>query len=310
MTKSGITIKALASPIFALALCVTAQAQTRVFVSGVGSDVNPCSRTAPCRTFQQAHNVVSAGGEVVTLDSAGYGPLTITKSVSIIGDGVYAGISTSSGNGINIATAGITVILRSLTIEGLGSGTYGINASDFTVLHIENCVVNGFVSDGIVVQPLTTGTRKAFIKNCISRNNGNLGIRLNNGFNVSGTPLEARVDGTRAGNNVGVGIMSNGTGAKVTASSCLSSGNNDAGFWSGSGGVLNIESSVASTNGAEGVVSSAGTVRVSNSMVTNNTLQGFRNIGGIFESRGNNTVEGNNPGGNQVDGGITPITGT
>jgi len=77
---------------FLLICCFTAQAQSRVFVSGVGSDANPCSRTAPCRTFQQAHNVVSAGGEVVVLDPAGYGQVTITKSVNIIGDGVYAGV--------------------------------------------------------------------------------------------------------------------------------------------------------------------------------------------------------------------------
>ena len=93
MTKSGIIIKALASLVFVLSLCGLAQAQLRVFVSGVGSDANPCTRTAPCRNFQRGHDVVTSDGEVVALDSAGYGPVSITKSVTLTGDGVYAGIT-------------------------------------------------------------------------------------------------------------------------------------------------------------------------------------------------------------------------
>src|SRR5215467_12306286 len=80
----------------------SAQVQ-RTFVSGGGADSNPCSRTAPCRTFTQALMGTNAGGEVVVLDSAGYGPFTITQAVSIIAPpGVYAGVSVFSGNGITI----------------------------------------------------------------------------------------------------------------------------------------------------------------------------------------------------------------
>src|SRR5215467_8341508 len=91
------------------ALSVTsasAQAQ-RTFVSGLGSDSNPCARTAPCRTFTQALLGTAAGGEVVVLDSAGYGAFTITQPVSIIAPpGVYAGISVFSGDGITITAGG------------------------------------------------------------------------------------------------------------------------------------------------------------------------------------------------------------
>src|SRR5437870_843073 len=110
---------------FLLISCFATQAQNRVFVSGLGDDLNPCTRTSPCRNFQRAHDAVVSGGEVVALDSAGYGPLIITKSVTITGEGVMAGITAASGNGITIATAGITVNLSSLSIQGIGSGIIG-----------------------------------------------------------------------------------------------------------------------------------------------------------------------------------------
>src|SRR5437879_3814434 len=114
---------------FLLISCFAAQAESRVFVSGLGNDANACTRTAPCRNFQRGHDAVAFGGEVVALDSAGYGPVTITKSVTITGEGVMAGITAASGSGINIATAGINVNLRSLSIQGNGSGTSGIYAN-------------------------------------------------------------------------------------------------------------------------------------------------------------------------------------
>src|SRR5437660_953045 len=119
---------------FLLISCFAAQAQNRVFVSGLGNDANACTRTSPCRNFQRGQDVVASGGEVVALDSASYGQLSIAKSVTITGEGVYAGITASSGNGVNIAAGGITVILRSLTLEGLGTGGIGINATNFSVL--------------------------------------------------------------------------------------------------------------------------------------------------------------------------------
>jgi hypothetical protein len=277
---------------FLLSCCFAAQAQTRTFVSGLGSDANPCTRISPCRSFQRAHDVVVPGGEVIALDSAGYGPITITKSVSIIGDGGYAGINTSSGNGVTINTPGITVILHSLTIEGLGSGTDGIHAGGFTALHIDNCIVNRFTNHGISV-----GGGTVFIKDSISRNNGALGIFFGSGI---GTIERTRLEN----NNIGITV----TGATVTARGCLSSGNS-VGFLAQLSGELNIENSVASNN-ALGIYNFIGTVRVSNSTVTNNTSFGFANgSSGTFESRGNNTVAGNNGGGAQTTGTITPISG-
>src|SRR5690348_12464365 len=102
---------------------IAAAQVTRTFVSGLGSDSNPCSRTAPCRTFSQALMGTGAGGEVVVLDSAGYGPFAITQAVSVTAPpGVYAGISVFSGDGIDIHAASTdAVILRGLTINNQGS---------------------------------------------------------------------------------------------------------------------------------------------------------------------------------------------
>src|SRR6516162_8229175 len=108
-----------------------AQAQrARVFVASYGNDSNPCTFGSPCKTFQQAVNVVAVGGEVTAIDSAGFGPINITQAVTITSpDGVEAGIVPNpGGNAITINTTG-DVFLRGLTIEGNNSGVDGINES-------------------------------------------------------------------------------------------------------------------------------------------------------------------------------------
>src|SRR5206468_3150708 len=143
---------------FSPALCSIAQAAPRTFVSGLGSDANPCSRTAPCRTFQRAHDTVDPNGEVLALDSAGYGTLTITKNVTISGEGVEATANaTTPIDGITIATAGLKVVLRSITVEGFGIGTTGINVSAGVNVTIQHCVVHGFPFAGLIFQ-FSSGT--------------------------------------------------------------------------------------------------------------------------------------------------------
>src|SRR5205814_8459609 len=134
---------------FSLALGSLTQAAPRTFVSGLGSDANPCTRTAPCRTFQMAHDTVDANGEVLALDSAGYGTLTITKNVTISGERVEATANALSGDAITIATAGLKVVLRSITVEGFGTGGTGINISEAVDLTIEHCVIHGFTVPGL-----------------------------------------------------------------------------------------------------------------------------------------------------------------
>src|SRR5262245_18448562 len=104
-----------------------AQAQpARVLLSAHGSDSNPCSFAAPCRTFQHGHDVVASGGEIDVLDPAGYGTVAINKSISIQGHS-FAGISAPSGNAITIgAGASDKINLRGLLIDGVGTGNSGI----------------------------------------------------------------------------------------------------------------------------------------------------------------------------------------
>src|SRR5215469_15253791 len=118
---------ALGSFVFIALSATASMAQfQRTFVSGFGSDSNPCSHAAPCRTFTRAISQTNAGGEVYVLDTAGYGPFTITKTISVVAQGVTAGISVFSGDGIDInAGASDTVILRGLTINNQG-GVNGI----------------------------------------------------------------------------------------------------------------------------------------------------------------------------------------
>src|SRR5205809_6481829 len=120
MNKFRFTINALAIAIFTFAFASMAQAQaTRTWVSGVGDDANPCSRTAPCKTFAGAISKTAAHGEINVLDPGGFGAVTITKAITIDGDGTLAGILSSLTNGIIVsAGANDVVIIRSVSING------------------------------------------------------------------------------------------------------------------------------------------------------------------------------------------------
>src|ERR1700686_3002300 len=124
---------------------------TRTWVSGVGDDVNPCSRTAPCQTFAGAISKTAAGGEIDCLDPGDFGPVTIAQSVTIdCGAGQVGGIGlTSSGDAVNITATSGTVVLRNLTLNGFSSGNYGIAAAVFNgTLIVQNCKIHGFLNAG------------------------------------------------------------------------------------------------------------------------------------------------------------------
>ncbi len=165
------------SSVSALALCLIAAnpafAAQRTFVSTSGSDANTasnCSTTAPCRGFAAALTVTDAGGEIIVLSSGGYGPVSIDKSVSLIApEGIYAGISVFSGSGITIATGGVDVVLKGLSINGLG-GEYGINMTSGSTLLVENCAVSNFSTSGDVAL-LVSNQVDVQVKNSVFRKN-------------------------------------------------------------------------------------------------------------------------------------------
>jgi len=158
---------------------VHAQA-TRTWVSGVGDDVNPCSRTAPCKTFAGAISKTAKGGEINAIDPGGFGALTITKSITIDGSGPMAGILAAGTTGIiiNITDAADiekSVRIRGLSINGANTGIKGINVIAANKVLIENTVIDGFTTDGIVV---TAPAAQVFVMNTTIRNNSGSAIKL------------------------------------------------------------------------------------------------------------------------------------
>src|SRR2546421_3834118 len=180
--------------LLALALPSPAFGQlTRTFVSGVGDDLNPCSRTAPCKTFAGAILKTVAGGEIDALDPGGFGPVIIRKSITIDGTGVMAGILAVSGNGIAIksedTTNLISVRLRGLSINGEGSGLNGINVEAAKQVVIEDCVIDGFLGSGISV-----AAGIVFVKNTAIRNN-KVGVSAARSAQVGLTDVEIVFNG-------------------------------------------------------------------------------------------------------------------
>lgn len=142
----------------------SAQAQaTRTWVSGVGDDANPCSRTAPCKTFAGAISKTAAAGEINVLDPGGFGAVTITKSITIRSDHIEAGVLVSGTNGIVVA-AGPTdrVILEGLDIEGLGTGIHGVSIVSGKEIYIIRCSIRNFTGNGVNMAS-STNAGHAFI---------------------------------------------------------------------------------------------------------------------------------------------------
>ena len=182
----------------------------RAFIASYGSDSNTalnCDVTHPCRYFSTAVTVVSPDGEVVVLDSGNYGLVTLTQSISLTAaPGVYAGMSVPSGRtGVTIATPGVNVVLRGLTINSQG-GDAGILMTAGAKLSIENCVISNFsipnVSDnqyGVLVQTAAT----VRVVDTLIRDN-DVGIRIEAGAttNISGSKLLGNTYGIYAVNSL------------------------------------------------------------------------------------------------------------
>ena len=193
----------LAVTILLGASLASAQA-SRTWVSGVGDDVNPCSRTAPCKTFAGAISKTAAGGEIDALDPAGYGAVTITKGITIDGGGgQVASVLVAGTNGIVVqAGPSDVVILRNLRINGIGTGINGIRFLSGKDLNVENCVIFGFTTNGVDIA-LNQGTQaSAHILNTIIKNVGGRGIRATNAVSPA---VQVGVDNTQVAiNTVGI----------------------------------------------------------------------------------------------------------
>src|SRR5258707_12009487 len=159
-----------------LLVTMSASAQaTRTWVSGVGDDVNPCSRTAPCKTFAGAISKTASGGEIDVLDPGGFGTLTITKPITIDGTGTFASSLASATTAflINSSVANSTVVIRGISINGAGTtlGVKGVrvltNAGATINVHIEDCVIFNFSVAAVSVE--TSAAANVFIHNTTIR---------------------------------------------------------------------------------------------------------------------------------------------
>jgi hypothetical protein len=268
-------------------LVPSARAQvSRTWVSGVGDDVNPCSRTAPCKTFAGSISKTAPSGEIDALDSGGFGTVTITKSITIDGHAGLSGVLGSLTNGITVNAAGTdVVILRNLDINGVGNGISGIVILSAGDVRVENCKIYGFTNRGIVDQR-TSG--HLFVTNTVVSNNGQTGILALTG---GGSTLGVNLDRVQMHSNGNAGLaITGGTQATVEHSWASS---NVHGFYADSGAILNLNDTVSFANVSTGINSQSGAIiRLSNTTVTDNGT-GLMASGGDILSYGSNRIAGN-----------------
>jgi len=199
----------------------SAQAQaTRTWVSGVGDDANPCSRTAPCKTFAGAISKTASGGEINVLDPGGFGAVTITKSISIISQNIEAGVLVSGTNGIVVnAGANDNIFLVGLDIEGLGTGLNGVQILGASTVSIRNCSIHNFTGNGVNLAG-PANTKVAIQDSLISFNGGGLNVR-----GISGASNNAVVDRTTFYTHTNFAVqVAQGGQAFISASSLIGTG--------------------------------------------------------------------------------------
>lgn len=310
MTKIHATLKTVAVLCFIIATCSFASAQaTRTWVSGVGDDVNPCSRTAPCKTWAGAISKTFIGGEIDALDPGGFGTVTITKSITLDGCCITSILASgTTGIIVNIAAGNANdperrVTIRHITINGTGAsgsagvrtGVRAINILAAKSVWVENCYIAAFTNEGIrmaVAETTMLSVKDTNIQNC------NVGIDVSSSAGGTAALLitdKARVE--RMSNN-GINIGTHGF-ASIRDSTVMFNGadgismgatNND--------GKVFVENSMVNHNPTVGLRAgnaAADTVNpqlvVSNCRISSNG-SAFATAGGTIGSHGNNSVDG------------------
>jgi hypothetical protein len=304
--RNRILLVALATAGMTVGYATPAAAQaTRTWVSGVGDDVNPCSRTAPCKTFAGAISKTAAGGEINCLDPGGFGAVTITKSLVI--DCHYTeGGALAGGNGItvNLPAATDVVVIRGLDIFGVSPPSNGVRFLAAGSLHIEDCVIrrfnaassagvsfapsgvgslfitdsritqngNGLTGGGIVIAPSAGGSVKAVLTRVQVSDNANVGIQINSAATASSNGLLTTIaDSEISGNPIGLNATGGGTGNNVMVTRST----------------IAINGTGVNTNGSTAVV------RMGTTNVSGNQTGVVASGGGLNRSYGNNQVNGN-----------------
>jgi len=295
----------------AIPLATPASAQaTRTWISGVGDDANPCSRTAPCKTFAGAISKTAAGGEINCIDPGGFGAVTITKAISLICDHVENGVLVSAGNGINVVAGATDVVLLSgFDIQGFGSGTSGVRFTSGAGLHIKNSTIRGFRGSGgyaiNFISSSTTGSTLTVDNVLLADNGASAGVSgailVQPAVNV---PVVINISNSRILDNNRGGIRIDASAAGSSVKGAISGSqivDNQIGVYARSapgGGTVNVTltDSVVSGNGSTGVLSEDAlvTINASGNTITQNG-NGLRSLtGGNLVTFGDNVLAGNN----------------
>jgi hypothetical protein len=281
-----------------LLLPLAAEAQaTRTWVSGVGDDANPCSRTAPCKTFAGAISKTAAQGQINVLDPGAFGAVTITKSITIDAGEVFAGVlATIGSNGIVInAAATDVVVLRGLTLDGAASGGNGVRILSASRVYIEDCVINNFAQAG--VNGAGTTNMNIFVRNSTIRNqfggvagtSGGVLIKPSAGATIAllenvaleGNRFGLRVEGNSSATVIGGSLSNNQTFGAIAITTAGPA-------------TINLNGTTIAGNSvgarADGALAA---VRLTDTLIAANST-GLSNLnGGQIVSFGNNRNDGN-----------------
>ncbi len=296
MTKSYPYLRMLIVVCFTLALASMTQAQaTRTWVSGVGDDVNPCSRTAPCKTFAGAISKTAASGEIDCLDPGGFGSVTITKSITIDGThgAGFGGILSAGTNGVNVNDAAtatpntIVVTLKSLSIDGAGTGTNGVNFTSGKTVNIEDCQIFGVTTSGVRIALTASGGNVNIKDTNIFKAGTGVSITTTSGF------VTASLDNCRIENNT-TGVNATTGGFATIRNSIINF--NTTGVTTASGNAVTLEGCEVNHNSGTGFNVVAGaTGRLSDSMLILNGTN-IANTGTIVTWNNNRILEASIPG--------------
>jgi hypothetical protein len=296
--------------LIALAIPSSASAQaSRTWVSGVGDDANPCSRTAPCKTFAGAISKTAAKGEINCLDPGGFGGVTITKAMSIKCKYTEGGVLVSGTNGIVVnAAATDKVTLSGLDITGLGTGLHGVRILSAKTVNILDSEIYEFLGAGVDINPTSSQTRVTITRNHIHDNTiGVMNAPGNNTISFSAAVLEHNE------------IQDNGCGVSTAAFGQAAPGalsSTDCGSSTSASNinrtvVTNIYHNGISFNSNSGVFGrgASSTSEVGWNEITNNDTFGLHRIDTATIktlSPATNTISGN--GASDAPNGTTPMT--
>jgi hypothetical protein len=303
MNKLRPSLNVMAVAILTLLVASAAQAQaTRTWVSGVGDDANPCSRTAPCKTFAGAISKTAVSGEIDCIDPGGFGTVTITKSLTIDGGGTFASILSAGTNGVNVndsasATPQTSIVtLRNLSINGAGTGIQGLNITSGKTLYVENVEIFGMTGNGVnfalSAVPAGGAGYEAFLDDVDIRDlrgASSIGVKLV----APGSFLAAGMDHVRV-ERVPTGVQVGNNAVATIRNSVFTHGNVGVDMLSGGNSI--IENTML-TNGTTGLAAGNGsTSRISQVSIILNS-NAFTAGGGVVRSSGNNRILDNtNPG--------------